>query len=169
MTKSKEIINTIVLLLVLGAAFSLYIASQQKSSVHSPAFVYDEVLVQKKAIVETRISIRPIAQAKEIAVSKSANPINITLPINPPMVISQVLPEYPASALENEIEGVAMVQAYIGINGKVGKTEVKTSSGNSELDASAINAVSKWIFSPATQGSASIASWFEVPVRFSVK
>jgi len=157
------------LLLVLGMAFSLYIASQQKSSVHSPAFVYDEILVQKKAIVETRVSARPIVQAKEIAVSKSANPISVTLPITPPRVISQVLPEYPASALENEIEGVTLVQAYIGLNGKVEKTEIKTSSGNADLDASAINAVSKWIFSPATQGSASIASWFDVPVRFSLK
>jgi protein TonB len=157
------------LFLILGAAFSLYISSQHKSSVHSPAFLYDEVVVQKRAIVETRVSVRPIVQAKEVAVSKSTNPVSVTLPINPPMVISQVLPEYPASALENEIEGVAMVQAYVGLNGKVEKTEVKTSSGNENLDASAINAVSKWIFSPATQGSASISSWFEVPVRFSIK
>ena len=169
MIRSKEIINIVVLFLVLGAAFSLYISSRQKASVRSPAFIYDEVVVQKKAIVETRIAVKPITAAKEVAAPQSVNPVSVTPPIAPPKVISQVLPEYPASALQNEIAGVVLVQACVGINGMVEKSEVKTSSGNADLDSSAVKAVSQWTFSPATQGSASISSWFEVPVRFSLK
>lgn len=169
MIRSREFINTIILLLVVGAVFSLYIGTQRKTIVNSPAFVYDEIVVQKKALTENRAIIKPAAKLKEVAVSQPINPVNIVPPITPPRIVSQVLPEYPASALENEIEGVTLVQAYVGSGGMVDKTEIKTSSGNPVLDASALKAVAQWTFSPAIQGGVSVASIFEVPVRFSIK
>jgi len=169
MTRSKEIINTIILLLVIGAVFSLYIGTQRKAMTSSPAFVYDEIVAQKQVLIENRSLIKPAAKLKEIAVPQPINPVSIVPPITPPRVISQVLPEYPASALENEIEGMTLVQAYVGLNGAVDRTEIKTSSGNADLDVSAVKAVFQWTFSPALQGGAAIASLFEVPVRFSIK
>ena len=84
----------------------------------------------------------------------------------PPTVSYSVLPKYPVSALEQDLEGVTVLSVYVGTAGKPEKIDVKQSAGFSEFDESAEAAVSQWIFSPATQGNAAIASWFEVPVAF---
>ncbi len=162
MTKTKEITNLIVFALVLGAAYAFFITSKPHETAQTQTFVYQEVQAQKAA---TRIMVQTEAKTVPLPENTSSMP----LPINPPKVISEVLPEYPASALERGIEGVVMVQAYIGTSGKAERVEVKASSGNADLDASAASAVTQWVFSPATQGSAAAASWFEVPVRFSLK
>lgn len=163
MIKAKEAVNLTVLLLVLGAAFSLYMTTARpQASSQAPVFVYEEIKAQA---VATRIAARPEAKA----VPAPATPVAAPLPIDAPVIISEVLPEYPASALEKGVEGVALVQAYIGSSGNPEQVQIKTSSGNAELDASAVSAVSQWMFSPARQGNSAIASWFEVPVRFSIK
>ncbi|HTY13593.1 MAG TPA: TonB family protein [Candidatus Omnitrophota bacterium] len=162
MTRSKELTNMIVFALVMLAAFTLYMSSRPKPAASTQTFVYQEVRAQKAA---TRVAV----QAETAPIALPEKPASVTVPVIPPRVISEVLPEYPASALEKGTEGVVLVQAYIGASGKPEKVEVKTSSGNAELDSAAVSAVSQWIFSPASQSSAAVASWFEVPVRFNLK
>lgn len=158
MTKARIITNLIVSFLVLGAAFSLYISTRPKAAISAPIFVYEEVVVHRTA-----------APVKSAALPVPVKPVSLPLPVLPPQIISQVLPEYPAEALKAGTEGLVMVQAYIGMSGAAEKVEVKTSSGNTELDQSASRAVAQWRFSPASQGGTALASWFEVPVRFSIK
>jgi len=164
MTKAKELTNIVVTLLVLGAAFPLYLGAQHRASVNAPAFIYDEVVVQKPA-ANTVTKAMP----KAIPIPQAVPPAETAAPIIPPSIISQTWPEYPASALEKGIEGVVMVQAFVGLNGKAEKVEVKVTSGDPELDASAVKAVSQWSFNPAAQAGAAVASWFEVPIRFTIK
>ncbi|MBI5699230.1 energy transducer TonB [Candidatus Saganbacteria bacterium] len=152
MTKTKVITNLIVSFLVVAAAFSLYIATRPKTAILAPTFVYEEVVVHKTAALPVPI-----------------RPVSVPLPVIPPQVVSSVLPEYPSAVLQAGIEGLVMVQAYVGLNGTVEKAEAKTSSGNTELDQSAARAVAQWRFTPASQGGTALASWFEVPVRFSIK
>ncbi len=156
MIKAKELVYIIVWFLALAAVFALYVNTRPASNIKTPTFIYEEVKAQ-------RVATRVVVEQKPIS------PITSPLPIMPPKVLSQVLPEYPASALEKGREGLVMIQAYIGSSGNVGKVEIKKSSGNPKLDEAAINAVALWKFSPATKGSASLASLFEVPVRFSIK
>ncbi len=158
MTKARIITNLIVSFLVGAAAFSLYISTRPKVVVSAPTFVYEEIVVHKAA-----------AQIKASAVPVPARPIAAALPIIPPKVVSSVWPEYPKQALEAGIEGLVMVQAYVGLNGAAERVEVKTSSGNLEIDQSAARAVAQWRFSPASQNGAALNSWLEVPVRFSIK
>ena len=164
MIKAKELTNIVVTLLVLGAAFSLYLGAQHRTSIQAPAFIYDEVVVRKSA-ANTITKTMP----KAIPIPQAVPPAETAAPIIPPSIISQTLPEYPSSALEKGIEGVVMVQAFVGLNGKAEKVEIKVSSGDLELDASAIKAVSQWSFNPAAQAGAPVASWFEVPIRFTLK
>ncbi|MFA4967379.1 MAG: hypothetical protein WC624_04090, partial [Candidatus Margulisiibacteriota bacterium] len=107
MTKAKELVNVVITLLVIGAVFSLYLGSHRQASVQAPAFVYDEVVVQKSM---------PASQIKEAAkavpVPNPILPVESVPPIVPPRIISEVIPEYPAPALEKGIEGVVMVQAF---------------------------------------------------------
>jgi len=93
----------------------------------------------------------------------------VPLPIFPPKVSFSVLPQYPASALKQGLAGTTLLSIYVGASGKAENVSVKSSSGASELDQSALAAVSQWKFDPAVQGGAAIASVFEVPIRFEVK
>ena len=163
MIKVKELISYIAVFLVLAVALTLYVAMRPKAAVQSPTFVYEEVVVHKAAAVKTFV------QPKVIAQSQPAKPANLPLPIVPPRVISQVWPEYPVSALEKGIEGLVLVQAYINVSGQPEKVEVKTTSGNVDLDEAAVKAMLNWRFAPATENGSGLASWFEVPVRFSIK
>lgn len=84
------------------------------------------------------------------------------LPIMPPKVLSAVYPECTQS-------GLVVLQALVNAGGAVEQVKVKSSSGTETLDQSAVTALYKWKFSPAMQGSAALASWYEVPVRFELK
>ncbi|MDD5383211.1 MAG: energy transducer TonB [Candidatus Margulisbacteria bacterium] len=116
------------------------------------------------------ISAVPAKQAiRTVSVPAPAPQIAAPLPIMPPVITFKVLPVYPAAALQKGLEGTALLSVYIGLNGQPEKVEVKTSSGVPEFDGSAVQAVEQWRFTPAAQGSAALASWYEIPVRFEVK
>jgi len=58
-------------------------------------------------------------------------------------------PSYPASARRAGIEGVTTLAFKIDVNGKVVSPRVTRSSGNRDLDRSALQAVSRWSYGPA--------------------
>jgi len=124
---------------------------------------------------------RPAAASNSVANLKALNaavPADVILPVLkadpvplamvPPRIVTSVFPEYPASAIKEGIEGVALVRAFISAGGDVEDVEVKTSSGNGYLDKAATTAVRQWKFEAARRGIEVIASWFEVPVRFTL-
>ena len=158
MNKSLQLISFIVPALVLLAAAGSYLGTRPQTASTSQVFIYEEVVA------------RPIAQNAIVKpLAPSIKPVAAPLPIMPPQVISQVLPEYPLAALEKGVEGVALIEAQITLNGMPQNVLVKSSSGNGELDSAAVIAVTKWRFSPAQQGNAAMNSVFEVPVRFTIK
>jgi len=140
-----------------------------------PVFMGEEVIIQKSTdktvkALKGRTAVKAekavtAVKAEGIPVPKVAAP----LPILPPRVSYRVLPEYPVSALEQGLQGTAVLSIYVGLSGAAEKVEVRSSSGAAELDASALAAVSQWTFDPASQGGAAVASWFELPVRFEIK
>lgn len=141
-----------------------------------PIFMGEEVVINKVPAVEVANgSPAKISASKAIAMPKVVStpvpqPKVVTpLPIMPPRISYRVLPQYPMSALQKGLEGTTILSIYVGLSGSPEKIEVKSSSGVTELDQSAVAAVSQWKFNPATQGSSALASWFEVPIRFEVK
>jgi len=174
MFKAKEAsLRNIVPLLVVSLAVSavFYLSRPQTRTSSIPIFMGEEVTV-KKAVEGIRgvemategVKAAPVVKAAPAPATQAA-----PLPIVPPSVTVRVLPAYPASSLANGTEGVVLLSAYVGLTGQPEKIETKTSSGISELDEAAMKAVSQWQFSPASQGGAALASWFEVPVRFVIK
>jgi len=168
MIKAKEIsLKNIVLFLIFALALSAgyFIAKPQVAATKSvPVFMGEEIVVQKadKAAVAIKIAkaaTLPVPQPK----------VMTPLPIIPPSITYKVLPAYPSSALEKGLEGAILLSVYVDLSGQSEKIEMKLSSGISELDDSARLAVSQWKFSPATQSGAPLASWFEIPVRFTIK
>lgn len=75
-------------------------------------------------------------------------------------------PPYPKSARRRGYEGTVLLRVLVLENGKVGEIEVKSPSGHSVLDKSALKAVSDWTFIPGKKAGQSIQSWVEVPIKY---
>lgn len=166
MTKAKTINAqnlVLCLLAALAASAAVYLVRPQTAARPVPVFYGEEVTVRTTAAPVVLTKARP-AVAAPAPVSPA-----VPLPLVPPAVTFKVLPEYPAAALERGTQGTVLLAVYVGLTGQAEKIETKLSSGVKELDAAAAQAVAQWTFSPATQGSGALASWFEVPVRFELK
>ena len=64
-----------------------------------------------------------------------------------PMKLEDVRPRYRQALVDNNIEGTVLLQAVIGVDGRVKNLEV-VAAGNADLEEEAIVAVSQWEFSP---------------------
>jgi protein TonB len=66
------------------------------------------------------------------------------------------------------IEGVVKVRVLVGENGKPQEITLSKSSGESALDAAAMEAIEEWEFNPATRNGLPIRAWVVVPVAFTL-
>lgn len=80
-------------------------------------------------------------------------------------------PEYPASAIRRNQEGIVQLLIYVLPNGNVADVKIGRSSGYPLLDEAAVRkARAAWRFLPATSGSGqAIAAWGTYDVRFELK
>jgi len=77
-------------------------------------------------------------------------------------------PVYPPEARRKRQEGVARLGVKIGADGLPKEVVIKQSSGFSSLDEAAIQAVKRWTFEPAMTAGVPVATYSEVPIRFSL-
>lgn len=75
-------------------------------------------------------------------------------------------PQYPTTAMQQGQQGKVLLLVHVSAKGIVTRLSVQTSSGFTELDQAAINAVSNWKFQPATRNGKPIDFEIEVPLRF---
>lgn len=75
-------------------------------------------------------------------------------------------PRYPDFAQAQGWEGTVILNVHVLANGKPKAVEIKQSSGRKVLDDSAVQAVKRWSFVPATLGDTAVESWVEVPIDF---
>lgn len=88
---------------------------------------------------------------------------------SPPTPVNKLPPNYPSKLLSKGIGGRVLVSCTVDAEGRVTNTSIKQSSGHSELDQSAITAVNKWKFKPATKEGKKIKATCIVPFNFEVK
>jgi len=84
-----------------------------------------------------------------------------------PEAITKVKPDYPDIAREAGVDGVVLVQALVGKDGKV--KDVRVVKPIPMLNDAAIAAVKQWVFKPALSNNKPVAVWVAVPVRFSLQ
>ena len=77
-------------------------------------------------------------------------------------------PKYPMIAKRYGYEGPVVLNVYVLENGRVGKIQLKKSSGYDVLDNSALKAVKGWVFVPGMRNGKPASSWVVVPVRFNL-
>lgn len=87
----------------------------------------------------------------------------------PPSPVHKMPPTYPSSLLSRGIGGRVVVQCVVGTDGGVVSTRIESSSGHSELDKAAINAVKRWKFKPGTRSGKKVKATCNVPFNFEVK
>lgn len=91
-------------------------------------------------------------------------------PAIPPRIIKSVHPVYPMAERNAKIEGTATVRFLINTDGSVEEVIVVASSGNSNLDAAAVNACYKWKFTSARNMSGqNIRCYANMPITFKIR
>jgi len=76
------------------------------------------------------------------------------------------LPAYPIPARRWGYAGVVLLAVEVLADGRVGRLEMKKTSGYDLLDKSAQETVKGWKFSPGKRMGTPVTMWVEVPVRF---
>lgn len=87
--------------------------------------------------------------------------------LKPPMKLRDVQPRYKQALIDNNVEGSVLLQAIIGIDGKVRNVEV-VSPGNADLEEEAMAAVSQWEFSPTYLNCGAVEVRMFITVNFSI-
>jgi protein TonB len=78
-------------------------------------------------------------------------------------------PSYPMGPYRAGIEGTVWLRVQVLEDGSVGTVEISQTSGNDELDQSALAAVKKWRFNAAVQGGKTAAQFVRIPITFKLR
>lgn len=78
----------------------------------------------------------------------------------------RVEPTYPPTSRRLGEEGTVKLRILVDPSGRSKQVEVATSSGFPRLDQAAMEAVKRWRFVAATNGSSAIEAWTQVSVTF---
>ncbi len=84
-----------------------------------------------------------------------------------PTLVSMPKPDYPTMAKEAGIQGMVLIRALVGTDGRVRNTLV--AQGPEVLAQAAQRAVRQAQFKPALQNNHPVAVWVPVPVNFSLQ
>ena len=93
-------------------------------------------------------------------------PLRLAPGIDPPRKIKDVKPAYPPGALAGQQRGTVIIEATIGVDGKVLDATVVHSVP--ALDRAALEAVRQWEFLPARMNGSPIAVIITVLVQFAI-
>jgi protein TonB len=109
----------------------------------------------------------PPAAPAEVASSPAPQPVV------PPRFNADYLrnpaPPYPALARRMGEQGRVVLRVLVSPAGLPEKVELKSSSGSSRLDQSALDTVRHWKFVPARQGNTPVPAWVLVPISFTLQ
>jgi protein TonB len=81
-------------------------------------------------------------------------------------VSKRVEPVYPPASRRAGEQGTAMFRVLVDERGRPSEIQTLRSSGHPRLDQAALDAIKKWTFTPAKNGSTPILSWTRVQVKF---
>ena len=85
-----------------------------------------------------------------------------------PKPINIPVPTYPDMARTAGIEGQAVVEALVDVDGSVADARILKPSGNASLDQAAVDAALRSKFTPAYQRDKPVRVWVSIPFRFTL-
>jgi protein TonB len=116
----------------------------------------------------------PVAEPEEIIAEAAVASIasmaleGATTPDATPHKLVNPAPRYPEEAVAANQSGTVILRVLVGADGTVESLRVFKSSGVNSLDDSALAAVRRWRFSPATRGGAAVPGEVNVPIKFRI-
>jgi protein TonB len=87
--------------------------------------------------------------------------------VNPPVVVTRVMPEFPRMAQMAHKSGWAIVECVIDSNGHIRDAHVTGSSWD-VFDKPALDAVQQWMFKPGSLNGQAVNTLFELRVTFTL-
>ncbi|MCU0868263.1 MAG: energy transducer TonB [Burkholderiales bacterium] len=110
----------------------------------------------------------PPVAARPTPSSPPAPPAPIVGPVFNAAYLSNPTPAYPPISKRNNEEGKVLLRVLVSDKGVPLSVELRQSSGFTRLDNAALEAVRKWKFVPARQGSEAVEASVIVPITFSL-
>ena len=91
-------------------------------------------------------------------------------PVEPPRLVEKIDPVYPSTAKQEGRQGKVIVQAVVDVEGRVrAPVLLSVPEGCEDLAASAVDAVSRWRYAPATLNGKPVPVYFTVVVNFALE
>lgn len=87
----------------------------------------------------------------------------------PPRVIRAIYPKYPASAKEEEINGIVMIKFVVAPDGLAHEPTVVSAEPEGVFEDAALDALSKFIFEPAEKDGIPVACIVKIPMKFDLR
>jgi protein TonB len=94
-------------------------------------------------------------------------PVRVGGNIKPPTKTRDVKPIYPPIAQSARVQGVVIIEATIGADGRV--KEAKVLRGQPLLDQAALDAVKQWVFTPTLLNNVPVPVIMTVTVNFTLQ
>ena len=113
------------------------------------------------------LDITPSEKSNDVVKYSPSSDGNIAF--SQPRYAENPKPVYPKEARRKGYEGEVLLKVEVLANGRVGRVDVKKSSGYEILDRSALTAVKQWKFIPANEGDGSIPCWVNIPIKFQLQ
>jgi TonB family protein len=101
------------------------------------------------------------------ATAQTVQPVRVGGDVPPPKKIKDVRPAYPPAAQSARVQGVVIIEAIIGPDGHVQDARVLRSIPL--LDASALEAVRQWEFTPSTLNGVPVPVIMTVTVNYTLQ
>ena len=155
---------------------------EEEEQKNPPEVREDDIVEERKEISKPRLKKStnqtegPIRKAGGIGsgLGQGTTPGNsstgVAAPTVPPRIKKYSEPPYPSAVKSAGITGVVKLRVLIDKNGNPESISISSSSGNGELDNSALNTAYKWRFSPGLDNLGKpVRCYAYIPVRFDIK
>jgi TonB family protein len=155
-------------LLIRGNTLRAWVGTRQVFNVHGLA---QNVGAIGFRVTKGEIAIRGLV-VQEFEAARPGPPPGVMLAdgdgVTLPKVVKEVRPQYDRAALAASIQGIVLVTALIGVDGRVHDVQVYQSL-TPELDRQAKTAAAKWVFEPALFDGKPVAVQATISLSFAVK
>jgi len=135
-----------------------------------PGIIFEPAAVETSGVESIFGGIdvgRITADALPLSAAPLVAPVRAGGMIKPPTRIKYVVPNYPDIAKAVKVQGVVIIEAIIGIDGKV--QDAKVLRGEPLLDSAALDAVRSWEYTPTLLNGTPTPVIMTVTVQFHLK
>ncbi len=125
----------------------------------------DELARQGQPAGAVRAYVDAARWFEDASKSKSPpTPVRVGGAVKQPQRVSWIQPEYPVTALSSRVQGVVILDATIGIDGRI--SDVRVTRSIPSLDGAAVAAVRQWVYQPTVVNGVPVPVIITVAVEF---